>query len=300
MRSTYVLLGLTLAGCAGRQAPPESPNASVTRLAEATDQRFSNGDVTIRYRDYGRGEPVVLIHGFMRDLNDWPAIGDSLARDHRVIALDLRGHGMSDRPAGESNYGRRMADDVVRLIEHLRLERAHLVGHSLGAVIAANIANRYPNRVSTLTLIAGPFWPDSAAAMGVIGPFITDVEQGRGLTNFIRWLLPSLPPGVPEQVNLELGRTWDGALLVAMMRGMATLMVGSGGEHAAPAFFIVGSDDPLQPLSTELSGRWTGSILQVVQGANHINIAARRELMAGMRAIMARRTSAALPRRRAA
>jgi pimeloyl-ACP methyl ester carboxylesterase len=69
-------------GCAPRAAP---------------DRFFTIGDVRLRYREIGRGEPVVLLHGATRSLEDWAGFGDSLAVDHRVIALDLRGHGQSSK-----------------------------------------------------------------------------------------------------------------------------------------------------------------------------------------------------------
>ena len=100
---------------------------------------FTSRGVTLHYTDEGRGPPVVLLHGFAvnSDLN-WrlPGITADLAQDHRVISLDLRGHGLSDKPHLSEGYGLEMAVDVVALLDHLQIDRAQLVGYSLGGFIA--------------------------------------------------------------------------------------------------------------------------------------------------------------------
>jgi pimeloyl-ACP methyl ester carboxylesterase len=63
--------------------------------------------------------------------------------------------GRSSKFGDADKFGQKMVDDVVQLMDHLNIQRAHLVGHSMGALIAANVASRYPNRVSTAALVAG-------------------------------------------------------------------------------------------------------------------------------------------------
>src|SRR6185436_6076227 len=105
------------------------------------------------------------------------------------VALDARGFGRSTKFADPTRFGQNMVDDVVRLMDHLKIQRAHLVGHSMGALIAANVAARYPARVSTAALVAGPFWgePDITTESK---RWTTDLEAGKGLENFVAWLLP--------------------------------------------------------------------------------------------------------------
>ncbi|MGH8574654.1 MAG: alpha/beta fold hydrolase [Gammaproteobacteria bacterium] len=136
---------------------PARTNAIET-LATAPDRFFTEGGVRIRYRDFGRGEPVVMTHGYTDRLEMWTGLADSLASTHRVIALDARGFGLSSKPADPAAYGMPMADDVARLLGHLRIGRAHLVGYSMGAAIAGNLVARYPSRVATASLIGGPFF----------------------------------------------------------------------------------------------------------------------------------------------
>jgi pyruvate dehydrogenase E2 component (dihydrolipoamide acetyltransferase) len=104
----------------------------------------------LRYLRQGdRGEPVVLIHGFGGDLDNWLFAIPALAEEHTVYALDLPGHGGSSKDVGD---GRSLADAVVAFLDSQELERPHLVGHSLGALVAAQVAAR--GRGASLTLVA--------------------------------------------------------------------------------------------------------------------------------------------------
>src|SRR5262245_37861612 len=94
----------------------------------------------IRYVERGAGEGVVLLHGYGDDIESaWIETGilEDLSRDRRVVAFDLRGHGRSAKPHEPEKYGREMALDAVRLMDKLRIRRAHVVGHSVGAVVTA-------------------------------------------------------------------------------------------------------------------------------------------------------------------
>jgi pimeloyl-ACP methyl ester carboxylesterase len=119
-----------------------------------TDKLDANG-VRIWYSVQGKGEPVVLIHGWLSStaINwEFPGTSALLARDHQVIALDVRGHGQSDKPTRDEDYGPELAEDVVRLLDHLKIEKAHIVGYSMGGVIAANFIARHQDRVLSGTL----------------------------------------------------------------------------------------------------------------------------------------------------
>jgi pyruvate dehydrogenase E2 component (dihydrolipoamide acetyltransferase) len=104
----------------------------------------------IRYLKQGdAGEPVVLIHGFGGDLNNWLFALPALAEEHTVYALDLPGHGGSSKDVGD---GTGLADAVIGFLDAVELERPHLVGHSLGALVAAQVASQ--GRAASLTLVA--------------------------------------------------------------------------------------------------------------------------------------------------
>ena len=158
-----LLSGIAGTGCAGR--PGRSPEAAPAiaspdaprRLAAAPDRVLTTGDVRLRYRVVGSGEPVVLLHPLGASLEMWGRFADSLATQYRVIALDQRGFGQSSKFADPARFGAEMSTDVVRLLDHLRVRRAHVVGYSLGAAVASHLAVRAPDRVATVSLVAGPF-----------------------------------------------------------------------------------------------------------------------------------------------
>jgi pimeloyl-ACP methyl ester carboxylesterase len=128
-------------------------------LAHAADKpaarTFDANGVKIAYLVRGKKEPFVLIHGWLSDVRiNWalPGISTQLAEDYQVIALDVRGHGLSDRPTKEEAYGPELVEDVVRLLDHLHIKKAHLVGYSMGGIIAANFLAKHPDRVLPGTL----------------------------------------------------------------------------------------------------------------------------------------------------
>src|SRR5438874_13518496 len=92
--------------------------------AQAEDLYFDSNGVKIRYTDQGKGEPVLLIHGFGANAEvQWalPGVLKDLARDYRVIAYDNRGHGKSGKPHDAKKYGMEMVEDAVRLLDHLKI-----------------------------------------------------------------------------------------------------------------------------------------------------------------------------------
>lgn len=121
--------------------------------AEPSHGWVNAGDgVKLHYLELGSGSPVILIHGYSGDADyRWFASGvaQELARNHRVIALDCRGHGQSDKPHDPKAYGPRMAEDVIALMDHLRLERAHVHGYSMGGGIVTELLDRHPDRIVT-------------------------------------------------------------------------------------------------------------------------------------------------------
>jgi len=120
---------------------------------------FDSGGVDINYLDEGAGPPVVLVHGFASSLQgNWrgPGIIDALtAAGRRAVALDCRGHGRSGKPHDPAAYdGTQMADDVTALMDHLGIDRADLVGYSMGAILSASLLVRRPERLRS-TILAG-------------------------------------------------------------------------------------------------------------------------------------------------
>jgi pimeloyl-ACP methyl ester carboxylesterase len=111
------------------------------------------GSYEIHYVDEGSGFPVVLIHGLAGDHTAWAAPMQSWSRDHRVLAFDNRGAGQStqvDEPISTED----MARDTLALMDQTGIERAHVVGRSMGGAIAQHMALMRPERVHTLVVLA--------------------------------------------------------------------------------------------------------------------------------------------------
>ncbi len=105
----------------------------------------------VRYIDRGTGPAVVLIHGFAASLNTWDKLIPELAKEHRVIALDLKGFGWTDRPKGDYSP-QAQAKLVLALLEKLNVQQADVVAHSWGTSVALALALQAPERVSRMVL----------------------------------------------------------------------------------------------------------------------------------------------------
>ncbi|AYF87729.1 MULTISPECIES: alpha/beta fold hydrolase [unclassified Pseudomonas] len=117
---------------------------------------FDNDGCQLHYEDYGRGMPVLLIHGLGSSTRDWEYQVPALAAHYRVIVIDVRGHGRSDKPNERYSIAA-FADDVTALIEHLKLIDVHLVGISMGGMIGFQLAVDHPELLRSLTIVnSGP------------------------------------------------------------------------------------------------------------------------------------------------
>jgi pimeloyl-ACP methyl ester carboxylesterase len=153
---------------------------AATMTAVAADDRYAVLDgVKIRYIDRGKGEPIVLLHGGTSNLEGWITSGvvANLEKDYRVIAYDARGAGKSDKPREPSAYGRQQALDVGRLLDALKIKRAHIVGFSLGGSTVAQALTLIPERFLTATQVAGAGRSPAAAADPRIEQEASEIEK---------------------------------------------------------------------------------------------------------------------------
>jgi len=117
-----------------------------------TDLFAEVNGIRLCYDVHGKGDPVILLHGFSDRKEHWRAQVGALSEHFKVIRLDNRGAGKSDRPDGE--YSMEVyASDIAGLIDSLEIKKAHIIGHSMGGMIAQNFAILYPNRVNKLILL---------------------------------------------------------------------------------------------------------------------------------------------------
>ncbi len=146
---------------------PTLPAGGKTGLAPV------NG-IKLWYGEYGHGAPVILVHGGLANANYWGLLVRALAPHYRVIVMDSRGHGRSSRDARPYGYDL-MADDVVGLMNYLKIDKAALVGWSDGTIIGLDIALRHPERLTRLFAFAANSDPSA----------VKDVEHDPVFSAFI-------------------------------------------------------------------------------------------------------------------
>lgn len=136
-------------------APVEPAGAQAAEAVGPAPREIDAGGRRLRYLEIGEGggTPVVLVHGFGGDLNTWMFVQPGLTQARRTVALDLPGHGASVKEVGSGDPDT-LTDAVEALLTALGIERAHLVGHSMGGAVAALVALRQPERAASLTLVA--------------------------------------------------------------------------------------------------------------------------------------------------
>lgn len=152
---------------------------------------FTSDGVEIYYEVHGEGTPIILVHGFASDLaRNWKDVGwMGWLNDagYRVIALDCRGHGKSQKLYDVENYkGLAMPGDVINLMDHLGIERAHLMGYSMGGMIAARLLLHHEDRFDKAILagvggsmIDGSRRDSSAIADGLLADDVDSIKDPR-------------------------------------------------------------------------------------------------------------------------
>jgi pimeloyl-ACP methyl ester carboxylesterase len=279
----------------------------------AESKSFNSNGVRIHYVDEGAGEPVVLVHGYTNYVErNWIETGvlPNLAKNYRVIALDLRGHGESGKPHDPKAYGAELGLDVVRLLDHLKITRAHLVGYSLGGVIAAKLLTTNANRFITATLVAASgrrSW--TAESQRNAEAAAVELEGGVPYRSLILATAPSdLPPPTEEAIrkaSQELVAHNDPLAHAALTRAGREFLVTDSQMAAVqvPTLAIVGTADPAAAGVKSLKARWPALETVFVEGATHWGdrgILVRPEFTTSLRQFLAAHRQASTKSRPAA
>lgn len=239
--------------------------------------------ISLYYEDQGRreGEPLLLIMGLGGHSLAWFLQLPALTPHYRVLTFDNRGVGRSEVPPGPYTL-RQMADDAAGLLDHLGVARAHVVGWSMGGLIAQELALSYPERVGRLVLLASAARPRPA----LVEPWLTFQEQAltRELDRrgFALWLMPwGFTPAFmtqPDRVELALAQALADPY-PATPQGFAAQAAACRAVDlrerlpalGTPTLVLVGAEDILTPpaYSRELAERIPGARLQVLERGGH-------------------------------
>jgi pimeloyl-ACP methyl ester carboxylesterase len=243
------------------------------------DRYFDSQGVKIHYVEAGQGDPVVLVHGFSSTADaNWrqPGVFDKLASEFHVIAFDCRGHGLSDKPHDVSSYGMTMVEDIARLLDHLKIARAHIVGYSMGGAITGAFVVKHPDRV--LTAVFGGSAPRTGAGDQVerdANELAESLEQGKGMRPLVVRLLPTDEPRPSDEVIAQrsmaaLGRN-DPLALAAVTRGNKQQIVSIADVRALkmPMLAVIGSADPIKAGVDAFSKVKPELKVVVIDGATH-------------------------------
>jgi len=125
-----------------------------------TYQQITYKNISINFSDEGKGKVIVLLHGFLENSNMWQYLQPELAKEFRVICIDLLGHGKTDS-IGYIHTMEDMADAVYDVLQNLNIENVVLIGHSMGGYVSLAFADLYPDMVKGLVLMNSTSYADS-------------------------------------------------------------------------------------------------------------------------------------------
>lgn len=269
-------------------------------LLHAEDFFFNSAAVKIHYVVEGKGPPVLLIHGFLADLQDnWgrPGIIKALSDTFQVIAIDNRGHGKSDKPHNPDAYGINMVEDSIRLLDHLKIRKAHVVGYSMGGVITLGIVTRHPERVHAAVMGGAGWKPPAQGIQPMLKTLADSLEQGN-LEPLIAGLAPAgTPKPTPEQVQIInkafIASGKDMLAMAAVARNFPPdATEAQVRSNRIPLLALVGEMDPLKPEVDRLDGLMPNTKIVVIPKADHGTAFSNTEFIKNLKSFLLEHSAA--------
>lgn len=240
----------------------------------------STDGVRLHYEVSGRrgAPPVLMIQGLGADKHGWDLQRVPFSLTYRVIVFDNRGAGRSDKPFGHYSL-EQMADDAAAVLDHAGVERAHVVGASMGGAISQLLALRHPHRVASLTLACTACRNHAWRRELLLGWASIATERGVGAMSreAARWVIGPrsfrrLLPAFGWLGPLAMGRTAHSFVSqVHAIVGADDTMADGLADIAVPALVVVGNQDILTPRgdSEEIAERLPNAEFVVISGAAH-------------------------------
>jgi pimeloyl-ACP methyl ester carboxylesterase len=235
-----------------------------------------NCAVNIYYEVEGQGEPLMIIHGLTRSLEDMKEAGyaETLQEDFQVILVDLRGHGKSDKPHNPEDYtAEKIIGDVLAVQDDLGLTATHILGYSYGGGIAFECAVSAPDRV--MSLIVGGAGMEKPPA-GIYEGFIRQLEAGpEALVAALE-----MAEAVPEAIKTRIMAN-DHRAIIALCR--ATMSSPSSTDDyyriTVPVLLFAGEYDPAYPSAKETGERLPNAQFISLPGLDHVQAGTRVDLL---------------------
>ena len=250
------------------------------------------GDIDVYYEEHGSGPPLLLIMGLATDSTAWAFQLPEFARHYRAIAFDNRGVGRTSKPAGPYSI-HQMADDAAGVMDALGVARAHVLGVSMGGMIAQELALRHPERVSALVLACTFPEPDATVEdrrsfmVGQLGGQVSadgelqiDVASLNPLL-FVQQMLPAvfnpsfIASDLPKLMQVFAGALQYGFSMEAILGQVAAVMGHRATDRlhriAVPTLVLTGDADQLVAASNSdiLAREIPGAKLVKVPGGSH-------------------------------
>ena len=242
------------------------------------DKYLDANGVKIRYIDTGKGEAIVLLHGGTSRLESWvtPGVVENLSKDFRVIAFDARGHGKSDSPRDPALYGRQQALDVVRILDALKIDKAHIIGFSLGSSTVAQLLTLHPERFLTGVQVGGAGrTPDEANDPRIETEASEIARDCISRSRLMRQAPAGMKP-TEEEIQLRIiacraDKNFDPLAVAASLRGYKDQAVTNAQMAAVkvPTMGIVGTLDHTLKAMQELKIIRPAMKLVILDGVSH-------------------------------
>jgi pimeloyl-ACP methyl ester carboxylesterase len=230
-----------------------------------------SGDVAIAFSVVGEGRPLVMLHGFGMSGGDWTNAGycdPLLAAGHRLIAVDLRGHGQSSKPHDPAAYAAQAeAADIVSILDSLEIERADIIGYARGGRLALELATLHPRRIRKLIV-------------GGAHPYAQDLSLFRlGISHGIdAWI------GVIEQIGGQLEQGARERIAENDVEALRAAVANDLRDISAkltafnrPCLFYAGASDPVCDAARRAALDMPRGESVVIKGCNHITAWQRSE-----------------------
>ncbi len=239
---------------------------------------FDSNGCKIHYCIEGNGPPLILIHGYAvnADINwRWNGLIRKLRKYFTTISIDLRGHGLSEKPTKPDSYGIEMAKDIVRLMDHLKIQKAYIMGYSMGGFITLKLITMYPERIIKAVVGGAGFEKADGDNVRILMELVQSLETGKGYAPLTKALEPGrqAPPAWKiKLLDFGLGMLSESQAMANVMKQFPEMEVSEEQlkNNMIPVLAIVGTNDPLKVGVVELEKYLSNARFVYLEGRDHM------------------------------